>query len=223
MGKIRKLQFNWRLMLVQVVANALALGLTTLILPGVRFQAERPIVALLASGFIFGLLNAFIRPVLQFIMFRFLFITFGLVLIVINFFMLRILARLTPGWFDSDNMLWTMAAAVLVGLFGVFFETLLGLRPPLRDDRPEPRAMGHWFSLGGAPVQIPVFETAAAPSPNPSQGEGEQTPSPTGRGPGRGFLPPKRRRTAPYGTVLLPCGGIIRKMVAVSIENGELV
>jgi len=159
MGKIRKLQFNWRLMLVQVVANALALGLTTLILPGVRFQAERPIVALLASGFIFGLLNAFIRPVLQFIMFRFLFITFGLVLIVINFFMLRILARLTPGWFDSDNMLWTMAAAVLVGLFGVFFETLLGLRPPLQDDRPEARSMGRWFSLGGAPARAPAFET----------------------------------------------------------------
>lgn len=161
MANIRKLQFNWRLMLVQVAANALALGLTTLLLPGVRFQAERPLVALLAGGFIFGLLNAFIRPVLQFIMFRFLFITFGLVLVVINFFMLRILARLTPGWFDSDNMLWTLAAAVLIGLFGVFFETLLGLRPPLRDDRPDAQSMGRWFSLSGAPVHIPVYETAS--------------------------------------------------------------
>ena len=47
------------------------------------------------------------------------------------------------------------------GLLGVFFETLLGLRPPLRDDRPEASTMGHWFSLGGAPVQIPVFEPVA--------------------------------------------------------------
>ena len=123
MAKNRKLQFNWRLMLVQIVANALALGLTVLVLPGIRFQAERLVLALLASGFIFGLLNAFLRPVLQFIMFRFLFITFGLVLIVINFFMLRMLARLTPGWFESDSLLWTLFAAVLVGLFGVFFET----------------------------------------------------------------------------------------------------
>lgn len=161
MANIRKLQFNWRLMLVQVVANALALGLTVLVLPGVRFQAERLVVALLASGFIFGLLNAFVRPLLQFIMFRFLFITFGLVLIVINFFMLRLLARLTPGWFTSENVFWTLLAAVLVGLLGVFFETLLGLRPPLRDDRPESRTMGHWFSLSGAPVQIPVFESPA--------------------------------------------------------------
>ncbi len=148
-------------MLVQIVANALALGLTALVLPGIRFHAGQLVLALLASGFIFGLLNAFIRPILQFIMFRFLFITFGLVLVVINFFMLRILARLTPGWFESDGVLWTLVAAILVGLLGVFFETLLGLRPPLRDDRPEPSTMGHWFSLGGAPVQIPVFEPAA--------------------------------------------------------------
>ena len=148
-------------MLVQIVANALALGLTALVLPGIRFQAERLVLALLASGFIFGLLNAFLRPILQFIMFRFLFITLGLVLIVINFFMLRMLARLTPGWFESDGILWTLFAAILVGLLGVFFETLLGLRPPLRDDRPEARAMGRWFSLSGAPVQIPVFEAVA--------------------------------------------------------------
>lgn len=151
-------------MLVQVLANALALGLTILLLPGIRLQPERIILALLASGFIFGLLNAFIRPILQFIMFRFLFITFGLVLIVINFFMLRLLARLTPGWFESDSIVWTLAAAVLVGLFGVFFETLLGLRPPLRDDRPEARTMGRWFSLSGAPVHIPAFEPAGEPT-----------------------------------------------------------
>lgn len=148
-------------MLVQVVANAMALGLMVLILPGVRFQADRVGLALLASGFIFGLLNAFIRPILQFVMFRFLFITFGLVLIVINVLMLWLLARLTPGWFQSDGLLWTILAAIVVGLLGVFFETLLGLRPPLRDDRPEARSMRHWFSLSGAPVQIPVFQPAS--------------------------------------------------------------
>jgi putative membrane protein len=151
-------------MLVQIVANALALGLTALLLPGIRFQAERLLLALLMSGLIFGLLNAFLRPILQFIMFRFLFITFGLVLIVINFFMLWVLARLTPGWFESDGFLWTLLAAIIVGLLGVFFETLLGLRPPLLDDGPEARTMGRWFSLGGAPVQIPVFESATGPA-----------------------------------------------------------
>lgn len=150
-------------MLVQIIANALSLGLTALLLPGIRFQADRVILALLLAGLIFGLLNAFLRPILQFIMFRFLFITFGLVLIVINFVMLWALARLTPGWFQSDGLLWTLAAAIIVGLLGVFFETLLGLRPPLRDDRPEASTMGRWFSLG-APVSVPVFDSVTDPA-----------------------------------------------------------
>jgi hypothetical protein len=102
-------------------------------------------------------------------MFRFLFITFGLVLIVINFVLLWLLAQLTPGWIQSDGLFWTIAAAILVGLLGVFFETLLGLRPPLRDDRPEARTMERWFSLSGAPVNIPVFR-AAAEAPAPAEG-----------------------------------------------------
>jgi putative membrane protein len=175
----RTLHFNWRLTLVQIVSNGLALGLAVLLLPGVRLQPQRVILALLVSGFIFGLLNAFVRPILQFIMFRFLFITFGLVLIVINFFMIRLLARLTPDWFVSDSILWTLAAAILVGLFGVFFETLLGLRPPLRNDRPEDRTMGRWFSLSGAPVQIPVFQTSPDEAPAPEDAvdhiQGEQS------------------------------------------------
>jgi hypothetical protein len=78
--------------------------------------------------------------------------------------MLWALARLTPGWFESDGLLWTLAAAIIVGLLGVFFETLLGLRPPLLDDRPEARTMGRWFSLGGAPVTIPFFDSVTGPA-----------------------------------------------------------
>jgi putative membrane protein len=178
MAKNRKLQFNWRLMLVQVGANAMALGLTVLILPGVRFQAERLVLALLASGFIFGLLNAFIRPILQFIMFRFLFITFGLVLIVINIAMLWLLARLTPGWFQSDSIWWTILAAIIVGLSGLFFETLLGLRPPLRDDRPEARSMTRWFSLSGAPVHIPAFQPSSEETAEEDRAEVNQGDQP---------------------------------------------
>jgi putative membrane protein len=162
MNRIKKIEFNWRLMLVQILSNALSLGLTTLILPGIRFQAERMVLALLVSGLIFGLLNAFVRPVLQFIMFRFLFITFGLVLIVINFFLLRLLGRLTPGWFESDGILWTLLAAVFVGLFGVFFETLLGMRPPIQDDKTKGRLMENLLNLSGPaaqPVSVPTLTT----------------------------------------------------------------
>lgn len=165
MIRIRELSFNWRLMLMQILTNAVSLGLTALLLPGVRFQAERPLLALLASGLIFGLLNAFIRPILQFIMFRFLFITFGLVLIVINVILLWLLARITPGWFSSENLLWTILAAILVGLLGMFLETLLGMRPPIRDTVQADQPTKHLFSLGSAPVDVAALEL---PIPGPA-------------------------------------------------------
>lgn len=143
-------------MLVQIVSNAAALGLTALLLPGIHMSRERVVLELLAAGFIFGLLNAFIRPILQFIMFQFLFITFGLVLIAINYILLWLLARLTPGWFWSDGFLWSLAAAILVGLLGVFIETLLGLRPPIRDDASGELDTQPFFSLGSVPIHLPA-------------------------------------------------------------------
>jgi putative membrane protein len=154
MAKIRKLQFNWRLMLVQIVVNALALGLTILLLPGLRIQSGNIILKLLVTGLLFGLLNAFVRPLLQFIMFRFLFITFGLVLIIINAVLLWLLGRLTPDWFQSDSLWVLLLAGILVGLLGMFFETLTGLRPPIRDDRPGQSTRAQLFSLGSAPVYV---------------------------------------------------------------------
>ena len=84
MFKLPRSRFNWRLLLVQTIANAIALGLTVLLLPGIRMPHENYISELLASGVIFGLLNGFVRPILQLIMFRYLFLTFGLVLVAIN-------------------------------------------------------------------------------------------------------------------------------------------
>ncbi len=40
---------------------------------------------------------------------------------------------MTGGWFQSDGLIWTLLAAVLVGLFGVLFENLLGMSPPIID------------------------------------------------------------------------------------------
>lgn len=132
----RVLHFNWRLAIAHMLVNALALGLTVLILPGLSIVHENTLLILLISGLIFGVLNAIVRPFLQFIMFNFLFATFGLVLVIINFILLYLLGRLTPGWFQSEGWTWLLLGAVLVGLFGVLFENLLGLTPPIID-RPD--------------------------------------------------------------------------------------
>ena len=127
----RMLKFNWRLGLAHILVNALALGLTILLLPGLYIVHPNRVLVLLLSGLIFGLLNAFIRPILQFAMFNFLFATFGLVLILINFILLLILGWVLEGWFESNSWFVLFLAAVLIGLFGVILENLLGLTPPV--------------------------------------------------------------------------------------------
>jgi putative membrane protein len=154
MDRLRKVHFNWRLMLMQIIANTVALGLTVLLLPGIHMAHENYLLELLASGVIFGLLNAFVRPILQFIMFRFLFITFGLVLVVINIIILWMLAALTPDRFQADSWLWLVVAGVLVGVLGAVIETLMGLQPPIIDDGPGPRTREQFFSLGSVPVYV---------------------------------------------------------------------
>lgn len=162
MTNLRKVHFNWRLMLFQAIANTIALGLTVLLLPGIHMAHDNYVTELLASGVIFGLLNAFVRPILQFIMFRFLFITFGLVLVVINIIILWLLAALTPDRFQADSWLWLIVAGLLVGVLGLFIETLMGLQPPIIDDGPGVRTREQYFSLGSVPVYVSSYAEGEA-------------------------------------------------------------
>lgn len=172
-----KIHFNWRLVLVHTLANAIALGVTVLLLPGVRFLAARPILGLLASGFIFGVLNAFVRPVLQFLTFRFLFVTYGLVLVLINVVLLWILDWITPGWFEVNGLVSLILAGIIVGLVGIVAEVLLGLRPPvLESQQPSAAVREHTFRLaeelvsgqhGAATVAAAASESAVAALPEP--------------------------------------------------------
>lgn len=129
----RVVHFNWRLAIGHIVVNALSLALVMILLPGLKLMHPNPIWSFLVAGLLFGVLNTFVRPVLQFIMFNFLFATFGLVLVLINFILLLILDWLIPGWFQADSLWWALLAALLIGLFGVLFTNLLGMSPPVID------------------------------------------------------------------------------------------
>ncbi len=179
MFKLPRARFNWRLLLVQTIANAIALGLTVLILPGIHMPHQNYISELLAAGVIFGLLNGFVRPILQFVMFRYLFLTFGLVLVVINFLILRIMGAVTPDRFQSDNLMSLILASILVGIFGVLLESLMGVQPPIMDQGSVAQAREHVFSLGSAPIYVPVKTSAAPENVATSATPPTMTPPPT--------------------------------------------
>jgi putative membrane protein len=125
--------FNWRILLVRILVNAVTLILLA-ILPGITF-VDPSLGKLLLMALVLGLINAFVKPVLQFLTLSFLFVTYGFVLILINAVVLLLLARL----FQSYQIvsIWTaLLGGALIGLISSFLESLFGVAPPILPEKP---------------------------------------------------------------------------------------
>ena len=133
-------QFNWRMLLVRTLVNALALLVIT-ILPDIHF-VDPTVLRVLFVALILGVLNAFVKPIIQFLTLRFIFITYGFAVVIINAIMLWLLNVLLPNIFNVDRLIWALIAGALFGLISSFFENLLGLQVPIIPDAtgllPEP-------------------------------------------------------------------------------------
>lgn len=96
-------------MLKRVLFNAVAVGLATWLLHGITLRAADTVnaaISLLAVGAIFGVLNAFVKPVLTFFSGCLLVLTLGLFVLVINAAMLMLTSwvagQIGLGWSVAD-------------------------------------------------------------------------------------------------------------------------
>jgi len=123
-------QFNWRILLVRWLVYALMLLLVALLIPKIYFTDRRIWVWLMvAAGF--GVLNAIVRPLLQALMLQLFFASLGLVVALINGFMLYLLSWIFPNRFAVDSILWALVGGILIALLGSFLEGLFGLTRPI--------------------------------------------------------------------------------------------
>jgi len=123
-------QFNWRMLLVRWLVHALVLLAVALLVPKIYFTDRRVWVWLMvAAGF--GILNSVIRPLLQALMLQLFFASLGLVLALINGFMLYLLSWVFPNRFAVDSIFWALVGGILVVLLGTFLEGLFGLTRPI--------------------------------------------------------------------------------------------
>jgi len=125
--------FNWRILLVRILVNAVTLVVLA-ILPGITF-VDPSLGKLLLMALVLGLINAIIKPILQFLTLSFLFVTYGFVLILINAVVLILLARL----FQSYQLasIWAaLLGGALIGLISSFLESLFGVAPPILPEKP---------------------------------------------------------------------------------------
>lgn len=124
-----------RSFIVRVLINGLALWIASWILPGLDITTSATteavantgvtlgtetigiVVAYLFIGLIFGLVNAFVRPLVSFLSLPITLLTLGLFTIVINAAMLYLtswLSSYTPVHFTIDSFFWTAVLAAII-------------------------------------------------------------------------------------------------------------
>jgi putative membrane protein len=135
---------------MRVLINGLALWIASWILPGLDIttsaateaiaktgitagtDAAGVVLAYLFVGLIFGLVNAFVRPIVSFLSLPITILTLGLFTIVINAAMLYLtswISSYTPVSFTIDSFFWTaVLAAILITVISLVADRIPGAR-----------------------------------------------------------------------------------------------
>jgi putative membrane protein len=141
--------FNPRIILVRILVNAVTLVVLA-ILPGITF-VDPSLGKLLLMALVLGLINAFVKPILQFLTLSFLFVTYGFVIILINAVVLLLLARLFQSYQIAS--IWAaLFGGALIGLISSFLESLFGVAPPILPEKP-PELKRQIAASQSSPVQ----------------------------------------------------------------------
>lgn len=139
-----------RSFIVRVLINGLALWIASWILPGLDITSSATteavaktgvtrgtdaigiILAYLFIGLIFGVVNAFVRPLVSFLSLPITILTLGLFTIVINAAMLYLtswISSYTPVHFTIDSFFWTaVLAAIIITLISLVAGRISGGR-----------------------------------------------------------------------------------------------
>jgi len=115
---------------MSLLINMFAIGITALILPGINITDNRFQMLVLFAVFL-GLLNTFLKPILQLVTIRLLFVTYGLVIIVTNAIVLLILGGIFEGSIEIRSFPTAILGGIMIGLISIFLDYAFGVIPPL--------------------------------------------------------------------------------------------
>lgn len=135
---------------MRVLINGLALWIASWLLPGLDISTSATteavaqtgvsqgtdaagiILAYLFIGLIFGVVNAFVRPIVSFLSLPITILTLGLFTIVINAAMLYLtswISSYTPVNFTIDSFFWTaLLAAIIITIVSLVADRIPGAR-----------------------------------------------------------------------------------------------
>lgn len=121
-----------RKIVVWVVANALALGAAAWLVPGITFtgspKTSDRILQVLVVGAVFGVINAFVKPVVKLLSFPLIILSLGLMLIVINALMLLLTSKIAGDLslnFHVRDFGSALLGALVISVAGLVIESIL--------------------------------------------------------------------------------------------------
>jgi putative membrane protein len=128
------LHFRVRPLLMRWLVCAVSLALTAILVPHVYFtgsDSQQKVLAWLVVSAVFGLLLTFIKPLVQLLLLPLIFVSFGLVVVLINTIIIWVLNWIFPSWFHVDHVVWALVAGLVSGVLVTVFENLFGMTPPI--------------------------------------------------------------------------------------------
>jgi ubiquinone biosynthesis protein len=140
--------------LVRIFANALAVALTVAILPGIQLAPDVDnrlitILVYLVLGGLFGLINAFIRPLVLLVTGSLVIWTMGLFTFLINGLLFYLLSYLSPNLMviKYPGLIWLIIAGAIMAFSVTILETIFGLDSPVVDDLGKSKFYWRWLGL----------------------------------------------------------------------------
>ena len=112
--------------ILRVIVNAIAIAITAAILPGIHV-VNNDVGTYIIIGIVFGLVNAFVKPLVTLLTCPLVVVSLGLFILVINGLMLMLTAALIPERLAIDNFGWAIIGGIIMGIVGVVLESVLGL------------------------------------------------------------------------------------------------
>src|SRR5215510_8444399 len=117
--------------LIRVLASAAALAVATAVVPGIELttgSVGSKVLTLIAVALIFGVINAFLKPIVKIVGCLFYILTLGLIALVVN----ALLLWLTSWLADKLNLPWhitgfwpAFCGALIVSVVGWLFSILV--------------------------------------------------------------------------------------------------
>jgi putative membrane protein len=135
--KFKKFLLSW-------IVNTFAVLVAVYIVPGLRFK-DSSFWTPFVTSLVLGILNAFIRPIMDFLALPLLFLTLGLFRLVINAILLYLVSLLLGNYFEVRNFWSAFLGALVISLISLILNTMTGTgnsrlviqrrrRPPGSDD-----------------------------------------------------------------------------------------